>query len=170
MVEPAQNVLFLCTGNSARSILGEALVNHWGNGLFRGYSAGSFPKGTVHPLALNLLKQLNLPTADLRSKSWSEYAAPGAPRMDFIFTVCDQAAGEVCPIWPGHPITAHWGLPDPAATTGSPTERMQAFREAFHVLEARIRYFLAFRFKDMGREELQQKVKGAGSVMPSLSS
>ncbi len=153
------NVLFLCTGNSARSILAEALMTHLSKGVFRGYSAGSFPKGEVHPLSLDLLRQMNLPTEGLRSKSWDEFAAPGAPVMDYVFTVCDQAAGEVCPIWPGHPITAHWGLPDPAAATGSPAERMLAFREAFRVLETRINYFLTFRFKELRREDLERKVR-----------
>jgi arsenate reductase len=114
------NVLFLCTGNSARSILAEALIDHWGEGQFKGYSAGSFPKGTVHPLALEILEKLHLRTGGLRSKSWNEFARPGAPGMDFVFTVCDQAAGEVCPVWPGNPVTAHWGVSDPAAAQGPP--------------------------------------------------
>lgn len=164
MPEPVRNVLFLCTGNSARSILAEALMNHWGKGLFKGYSAGSFPKGAVHPLSLQLLGQMGLPTADLRSKSWDEFAGANAPRMDFIFTVCDQAAGEMCPVWPGHPITAHWGLPDPAAATGTSAEQMMAFREAFRVLETRIRYFLTFQFKRLSRDELQSLVAGAGKL------
>ena len=141
MTSRPYNVLFLCTGNSARSILAEALLNHWGKGRFAGYSAGSFPKGQVNPLALELLASLNLPTAGFRSKSWNEFATPGAPVMDFIVTVCDQAAGEVCPIWPGKPVTAHWGLPDPAAVEGSEAERRQAFREAFARLESRIKLF-----------------------------
>ena len=115
------NVLFLCTGNSARSILAESLLNHWGNGKFRAFSAGSFPKGQVHPLALDLLKRMNLPAEGLRSKSWDEFAAPGAPPIDLIFTVCDNAAGEVCPVWPGKPMTAHWGIADPAAVEGTDT-------------------------------------------------
>ena len=117
------NVLILCTGNSARSILGEALVEHWGQGRFRGFSAGSHPKGSVHPLALELLKREGLPTDGMRSKSWDEFAAAGAPPLDFIFTVCDNAAGEACPVWPGHPMTVHWGIDDPAAVEGSAEEK-----------------------------------------------
>ena len=142
MTEPVRDVLFLCTGNSARSILAEALMDQLGQGAFKGYSAGSFPKGEVNPLALELLREQGLPTAHLRSKSWDEFARPGAPTMDYVFTVCDQAAGEVCPIWPGHPVTAHWGIPDPAAAEGVEAERMLAFREAFRTLERRIRLFL----------------------------
>ena len=161
------NVLFLCTGNSARSILGEALMNHWGKGVFKGYSAGSFPKGEVHPLSLDLLNQSGLSIEGLRSKSWDEFAGPDAPRMDYIFTVCDQAAGEVCPIWPGHPITAHWGVADPAAAMGSRAEQALAFRDAFRILEARIKYFLTFRFKELKREELQRMAAEAGKLPPS---
>src|SRR5580692_438959 len=128
MNDRVYNVLFICTGNSARSILAEALCNQWGKGKFRGFSAGSFPKGQVHPLAVQLLHAIGLPTDAMRSKSWDEFAQPGAPAMDFVFTVCDQAAGEVCPIWPGNPVTAHWGLPDPAAVEGSEAVRMDAFR------------------------------------------
>ena len=129
------NVLFLCTANSARSVLAESLMNHWGKGRFRGFSAGSFPKGQVHPMAIELLNSLRLPTEGLRSKSWDEFAAPGAPEMDFVFTVCDNAANEVCPIWPGHPVTAHWGVADPAAATGDELQRRQAFREALRQLD-----------------------------------
>ena len=161
------NVLFLCTGNSARSILAESLMNHWGQGAFRGYSAGSFPKGEVHPMALDLLNHLGMPAEGMRSKSWDEFAAPGATAMDYIFTVCDQAAGEVCPVWPGHPITAHWGLADPAAASGTRAEQALAFREAFRILESRIRYFLTFRFKELKREELQRMAAEAGKVLPS---
>jgi arsenate reductase len=159
-----KNVLFLCTGNAARSILAEAILDKWSNGKFKGYSAGSFPKGTVHPMAISLLKQFNMPTDHLHSKSWDAFAKPDAPKMDFIFTVCDQAAGEVCPVWPGHPVTAHWGLPDPAAVTRSPVEQAAAFREAFRVLETRIRYFLTFEFKKRDRAELQRLVTEAGKV------
>ncbi len=167
MTEQLSNVLFLCTGNSARSILAEGILNKRGAGRFRGYSAGSFPKGAVHPLALQLLKEQGLPTEGLRSKSWDEFAAPGAPRMDYIFTVCDQAAGEVCPIWPGHPITAHWGLPDPAAAEGNAAERALAFRDAYRVLDTRIQYFLTFQFKTLKRAELEQKARDAGVLQPS---
>lgn len=135
------NVLFLCTGNSARSILAEVLLNHWSKGRFRGYSAGSFPKGAVHPLTLELLRTLRLPADGLRSKSWSEFARPGAPVMDFVFTVCDQAAGELCPVWPGEPVTAHWGIPDPAAAAAD--AQRAAFRDAFQRLDARIKLFVA---------------------------
>lgn len=135
------NVLFLCTGNSARSILAEQLLNHWGKGKFHAFSAGSHPKGQVHPIALALLQHMNLPTDGLRSKSWDEFARPAAPPIDFIFTVCDNAAGEVCPVWPGRPITAHWGIEDPAAVEGSESERWAAFRKAFQELESRIKAF-----------------------------
>src|SRR3954465_7278500 len=144
MTDRTYNVLFLCTGNSARSILAEVLLDHFGSGRFKAYSAGSFPKGSVHPLALDLLDRLRLPTEGLRSKSWDEFARPGAPVMDFVFTVCDQAAGEVCPVWPGNPITAHWGVPDPAAVTDDGTgAAMLVFRDAFRMLERRISLFLA---------------------------
>jgi arsenate reductase (thioredoxin) len=137
------NVVFLCTGNSARSILAEVLIEHWGRGRFNGYSAGSFPKGAVHLLALEELERHHLPTSGLRSKSWNEFARPGAPVMDFAFTVCDQAAAEACPVWPGNPVTAHWGVPDPAATTGTEAQQRRAFREAYLQLENRIKIFVA---------------------------
>lgn len=142
---PPRNVLFLCTGNSARSILAEAAINHpaIGGGRFSGYSAGSQPKGTVHPLALATLQENGLPTDGLRSKSWAEFAAADAPRMDFIFTVCDNAAAEACPLWPGHPVTEHWGLPDPAAVEGTDDDRRRAFRDTFAELRRRIERFVA---------------------------
>ncbi len=164
MPERMRNVLFLCTGNSARSILAEALLNHWGKDNFKGYSAGSFPKGDVHPLALETLTRLGLSTTGYRSKSWSEFAEPGAPHMDYILTVCDQAAGELCPVWPGHPITAHWGVPDPAAVHGTREEQLAAFRETAHILQLRIQYFLTFRFKEMRRADLQKQLAEAGKL------
>ena len=137
------NVLFLCTGNSARSILAEAIVNDpsIGGGRFKGHSAGSHPKGAVHPLALETLRQHHLPVDGLRSKSWEEFAKPGAPRMDFVFTVCDQAASETCPVWPGQPVTAHWSIPDPAAAGGAEEDRRRAFRDVFLDLRRRIEDF-----------------------------
>lgn len=158
------NVLFLCTGNSARSILAEVLLSHWGKGRFKGYSAGSFPKGAVHPLAIELLEETGMDTAGLRSKSWDEFAQPSAPKMDFIITVCDQAAGEMCPVWPGHPVTAHWGLPDPAAATGTPAQQKAAFRAAFLVIEARIKYFLTSYNQELPREAVQRLLAAAGKL------
>ena len=143
MPPPIQNVLFLCTGNSARSILGEAILNHLGRGRFRAFSAGSHPNGQVNPLALEEIRRMGLPGDGYRSKSWDEFAVPGAPAMDFVFTVCDSAAAEACPVWPGHPVTAHWGIEDPAAVTGSEDQRRQAFRQAALVLWRRIELFLS---------------------------
>ncbi len=163
-MERVYNVLFLCTGNSARSILAESILNQAGKGRFKGWSAGSHPKGAVHPLALALLRQLGLPTEGLRSKSWEEFAAPGAPEMDYVFTVCDSAAGETCPIWPGHPITAHWGVPDPVAADGSEAVRMLAFRDAFRMLDRRIQLFLTVRLATLSRAEIQRKVIEIGRV------
>jgi len=156
------NVLFLCTGNSARSIMAEALVNRFGRGKFRGYSAGSHPKGAVHPIALELLKHMNLPTDGLRSKSWDDFAQPGAPLLDFVFTVCDNAAGEVCPVWPGQPITAHWGVEDPAAAQGSEAERWLAFRRAFNALDNRIKIFLSLPIASLDRMKLKQRLDEIG--------
>jgi len=164
MTERVYNVLFLCTGNSARSILAEALIDHWGQGKFKGYSAGSYPKGAVHPMSLKLLQSLGLSVAGLRSKSWDEFAKPNAPVMDFVFTVCDQAAGEVCPIWPGHPMTAHWGLPDPAAVDGSEAEQMVAFRETFRMLEARIKAFASLPIPALDRISLKRRVSEIGHM------
>lgn len=137
-----KSVLFLCTGNSARSILAEAYLNHAGKGRFRAYSAGSHPNGKVNPLALELLREKGISTAGLDSKSWDAFAVPDAPRMDYVFTVCDNAAGEVCPIWPGHPSKAHWGVPDPAAVQGSDEDKRKAFLDAFTRLSSRIDAFL----------------------------
>ena len=158
------NVLFLCTGNSARSILAEALIDHWGNGQFKGYSAGSFQKGAVNPLSLKLLDRLDMPTAHLRSKSWDEFAAHGVSAMDFVFTVCDQAAGEVCPIWPGQPVTAHWGIPDPAAVEGSDAAHMLAFSDAYRMLERRIKLFLSLPLASLDRMAMTRKVQEIGRV------
>jgi arsenate reductase len=156
------NVLFLCTGNSARSIMAEALLEHWGRGRFKGYSAGSFPKGAVHPLALDLIENADLDTRGLRSKSWDEFAEPGASEMDFVFTVCDRAAGEVCPIWPGHPVTAHWGVADPAAVEGTQAEKRWAFREAYLVLENRIKLFTSLRLEALNRLAVKRNVDEIG--------
>jgi protein-tyrosine-phosphatase len=164
------NVLFLCTGNSARSILAQALLDHWGRGRFRAFSAGSFPKGAVHPIALEQLGAAGLPIAGLRSKSWSEFAEPGAPVMDFVFTVCDQAAAEVCPIWPGAPMTAHWGVGDPAAVEGSESARRQAFRNAFRALEARIKLFASLRVDALDRLALKRRVDEIGQTAAETAS
>ena len=158
------NVLFLCTGNSARSILAESLIDYWGKGLFRGLSAGSHPKGAVHPLALELLHTLQLPTAGLRSKSWNEFAEPGAPPLDFVFTVCYNAAGETCPHWPGQPMTAHWGVQDPAAVDGSGLERRTAFRTALRLLENRIKLFTSLPIASLDRMTLQQRMESIGTL------
>lgn len=163
------NVLFICTGNSARSILAESLTNHWGRGRFRAFSAGSFPKGAVHPLAKELLEKLHLPTAGMRSKSWNEFATPDAPAMDFVFTVCDQAAGEVCPVWPGNPVTAHWGVPDPAAVEGSDDHRRQAFRDALRALEARIKLFMNLPVEKLDRLILEREVDRIGRIRPDAT-
>ena len=156
------NVLFLCTGNSARSVIGEVLMNKLGEGRFRAYSAGSYPKGEVHPRALALLRELHFPTDGLRSKSWDEFVMPGAPKMDFIFTVCDNAAGETCPIWPGHPMTAHWGIEDPAAVEGH--RQPNAFRDAYYALQRRIGLFLALPLDSVDELALQRKLKEIGAV------
>ena len=160
--EPAYNVLFLCTGNSARSILAESLLTHWGRGRFRSYSAGSFPKGEVHPRALDLLRRVNLPSEGFRSKSWDEFAAPEAPPLDFIFTVCDNAAGEVCPVWPGKPMTAHWGIADPAAVQGSDSDKAFAFRKALKDLETRIKLFAELPIASLDQMTLREKLRAIG--------
>jgi arsenate reductase len=161
---PPFNVLFLCTGNSARSILAEAAINHpsIGGGKFKGYSAGSQPKGAVHPLALETLTQNHLPADGFRSKSWEEFARPGAPRMDFVFTVCDQAAAEACPVWPGQPMTAHWGIPDPAAVQGTRDEQRRAFRDAFLHLRRRIELFAALPLDKLRGLALQERLDQIG--------
>ena len=156
------NVLFLCTGNSARSILAERLMERHGAGRFRAFSAGSFPKGAVHPLALRLLAEQGFRTESLRSKSWEEFTAPEGPEMDFVFTVCDQAASEPCPVWPGHPVTAHWGVPDPAAAEGSELQRMFAFREAFAALSRRIAIFASLRLEALDALAIRREVEAIG--------
>jgi arsenate reductase len=158
------NVLFLCTGNSARSILAERLVEHWGKGRFRGFSAGSHPKGAVHPLAIQVLRREGLPTEGLRSKNWDEFAKPGAPAMDFIVTVCDNAAGEACPVWPGRPATAHWGVPDPAAATGGEAERLRAFDRAFRRLSERIERFTRLDFAALDQTGLKRELDEIGRL------
>ena len=160
---PHFNVLFLCTGNSARSVMAEVLLNHWGGARFHAFSAGSHPTGRVNPITLELLDRLKLPTSGLRSKSWDEFAAPGAPVMDFVFTVCDQAAGEVCPIWPGQPITAHWGFPDPAAFVGPEAEKRAFFAEVLRQIESRIKVFAALPLEKLDRLAIQRKVREIGT-------
>jgi len=162
VAERVYNVLFLCTGNSARSILAESILNRLGSGKFRALSAGSFPKGTVHPYALELLQRKGYPTEHLRSKSWDEVAAPGAQPLDFVFTVCDNAAGEVCPIWPGQPMTAHWGLPDPAAVEGKETERRLAFADTYRLLRNRIGLFVNLPIDGLDKLSLQNQLREIG--------
>jgi len=164
MSQKTYNVLFLCTGNSARSIMGEAIVNKLGAGRFKGFSAGSHPKGAPHPYTIDLLTSLKMQSEHLRSTSWDEFAIPGAPRMDFIFTVCDDAAGEVCPAWPGTPMTAHWGIPDPASVEGSDIERRAAFRQAFAALENRIKLFLSLPLASIDRMSLQSRLSAIGQT------
>jgi protein-tyrosine-phosphatase/DNA-binding transcriptional ArsR family regulator len=162
MTEPVYNVLFLCTGNSARSIIGECLINRLGRGTFRGFSAGSHPKGEVHPLAIEVLRRNNYLTEGLRSKDWTEFSGTGAPVMDFVFTVCDNAAAEVCPVWPGQPMTAHWGIADPAAAEGDQVAQMMAFRQSFRELEHRVEIFVSLPLASLDRLKLQQKLDDIG--------
>jgi len=163
MDDKVYQVLFVCTGNSARSILAEGLMNELGRGRFVAYSAGSHPKGEVHPLALKTLGAHRIPTDGFRSKSWEEFAQPGAPAMHFVFTVCDQAAGEACPVWPGQPVTAHWGLPDPAAAEGNEEQREKAFRDALVTLKRRIELMLALPLASLDALAIQQEVKNIGT-------
>lgn len=156
------NVLFLCTGNSARSILAEALLNFRGEGRFPAFSAGSHPTGRVNPLALELLESRGISADTPRSKSWDEFAKAGAPALDFVFTVCDNAAGEVCPVWPGHPMTAHWGVPDPAAVPGTRVEQMRAFEEAFLILDPRIHVFVSLPIASLDRTSLRERIRDIG--------
>ncbi len=162
MTDRIYNVLFLCTGNSARSVLGEVLLNRLGAGRFRAYSAGSHPSGQVHPLTLDVLSRNGLPTNGLRSKSWDEFAAADVPVMDFVFTVCDDAAGEVCPIWPGQPMTAHWGIEDPAAVEGPDFEKRAAFNNAFRFMRNRIAAFVSLPLASIDKMSLQTRLKAIG--------
>ncbi len=161
------NVLFLCTGNSARSLMAEALLNYWGKGRFHAYSAGSYPKGQVHPLAIETIQRNKLPTDHLRSKSWNEFAKPGAPPLQFVFTVCDNAAAEVCPVWPGQPVTAHWGVADPAAAEGTEDEKRRAFNNAFRELDARIKLFTSLRIDMLDRLALERQLREIGKTSAS---
>jgi arsenate reductase len=163
------NVLFLCTGNSARSILAEAILRHEGQGRFKAYSAGSQPKGEVHPFALDLLAGLGRDTGFARSKSWDEFAVPEAPKLDFVFTVCDGAANEACPVWPGQPMTAHWGIPDPAAAEGTDAERHLAFAEAYRQLSNRISAFLSLPLASIDRMSLQGRLREIGATRPATA-
>ncbi|KKB84640.1 ArsR family transcriptional regulator [Devosia limi DSM 17137] len=164
MPDRVYNVLFLCTGNSARSILGEAILNHVGQGRYSAYSAGSTPKGAVHPMTLETLAKVGIPTDGLRSKAWDEFAVPGAPKMDFIFTVCDNAAGETCPIWPGQPMTAHWGIEDPAAVRGPEFKQRAAFDDALRYLRNRIGAFINLPLTSIDRMALNSKLEGIGAL------
>jgi arsenate reductase len=163
------NVLFLCTGNSARSIMAEAILNKVGAGKFRAYSAGSQPKGRVHPETLKLLQGLEYDTSGCRSKSWSEFANPGAPVLHFVFTVCDNAAGEACPVWPGQPMTAHWGIPDPAEAKGNPAEVALAFKDAYRMLHQRIGVFAALPLRSLDKLSLQAKLRDIGRMPVATS-
>ena len=162
MSERRYNVLFLCTGNSARSIIAEALLNHWSHGRFQAFSAGSHPKGEIHPLAADVLRRNHLSPEHLRSKSWDEFAVPGAPPLDFVFTVCDRAAEEVCPVWPGQPMTAHWGIPDPASVEGTDDEKKRAFDRTFRELDARLKIFMSLRPEALDGLSLQRQLDAIG--------
>ncbi|MDP4074285.1 arsenate reductase ArsC [Acidovorax sp. A1169] len=164
MTEKTYNVLFICTQNSARSILAEALLNHFGGGRFRGHSAGSFPSGTVNPLALATLERLHVPSTGARSKNWDEFAQAGAPEMDFVFTVCDNAAGEVCPIWPGQPMSAHWGVPDPSAAEGTPEAVDKAFRDTALILKRRIELLLALPLEKLDALAIKRQIQDIGQA------
>lgn len=166
MERPAMNVLFLCTGNSARSIFAESILNQLGGGRFRAFSAGSHPRGEVHPLTLQILDKARYPVSGLRSKSWDEFGQPDAPHMHFVITVCDQAAGEICPIWPGQPMTAHWGFEDPVRIEGSDEERLRAFQKAMYQIANRISIFLSLPMEKLDRLALQEKVREIGRTAP----
>jgi arsenate reductase (thioredoxin) len=168
MSDRPYNVLFLCTGNSARSILAESIMNKWGKGQFHAFSAGSRPNGKVNPLALDLLKQLDFPTDGLRSKSWEEFSGSGGIQFDFIITVCDNAAGETCPVWPGMPITAHWGIPDPAAVKGTELERQAAFAQAFKAMDNRIKLFLSLPIAGVDQMRVKERMDAIGKADDAL--
>ena len=164
MADKVYNVLFLCTGNSARSVMGEVLLNALGEGRFRGYSAGSMPRGEVNPMTLDVLAAEDLPIGNLRSKSWDEFAGPDAPQMDFVFTVCDDAAGEACPIWPGEPVTAHWGIEDPAAAEGTSLERRAAFVRALGFMRNRVSAFVNLPIESLDRLALDARLRRIGTL------
>lgn len=163
MNDKVYNVLFVCTGNSARSIIAEGLLNEMGGGRFRAWSAGSHPKGTVHPMALAVLAEHRIPTDGFRSKGWEEFAQPNAPQMDFVFTVCDQAAGEVCPVWPGQPMTAHWGMPDPAAVQGDADTQRRAFLDTFVTMQRRLRLMLSLPLTSLDALAIKKEIKDIGT-------
>jgi len=163
MNDKIYNVLFVCTGNSARSIIAEGLLNEMGGGRFRAWSAGSHPKGTVHPMALAVLAEHRIPTDGFRSKSWEEFAQPEAPQMDFVFTVCDQAAGEVCPVWPGQPMTAHWGMPDPAAVQADADTQRRAFLDTFVTMQRRLRLMLSLPLASLDALAIKKEIKDIGT-------
>ena len=169
MSDRVYNVLFLCTGNSARSVMGEVLINQLGGGRFRGFSAGSTPKGRIHPMTLEVLHDAGLPTEGLRSKPWDEFALPGAPVMDFVFTVCDDAAGETCPVWPGHPMTAHWGIEDPAAVVGTPVTQRAAFQNALRYMRNRVSAFVNLPLASIDRLSLGSRLRDIGRLDGSTS-
>jgi protein-tyrosine-phosphatase len=169
MSERVLNVLFLCTHNSARSIIAECIINSLGQGKFKGFSAGSHPRGAVNPFALQLLQRLNYDVSTLRSKSWDEFAAAGAPRLDFVFTVCDDAANETCPVWPGQPMTAHWGLPDPSAVEGTEAEKRQAFADTHRMLYQRVGIFVNLPFKELDKLSLQKRLDDIGRTTRAFS-
>ena len=170
MTDKIFNVLFLCTGNSARSIMAECILNRLGQGRFRAYSAGSRPKGQVHPYALDLLAKLNFVTEGLRSKGWDEFATPGSPPLDFVFTLCDEAAAEQCPVWPGQPMTAHWGLPDPAAATGNEAEKRLAFADTMRMINNRISIFVSLPMRSLDKLSLQKRLDQIGQTHMSAQS
>jgi arsenate reductase (thioredoxin) len=170
MANRPYNVLFLCTANSARSIIAEAILNKIGAGKFHAFSAGSHPRGQINPHALQLLQSLGYDTSSFRSKSWSKFADPGAPLLDFVFTVCDNAAGELCPVWPGQPMTAHWGVPDPALATGSSAEVALAFKDTYRMLNQRIGIFAALPLRSLDRLSLQKKLRDIGQMEGATAS